>query len=95
MAIKGTNVLTLADWAKRIDGEGKVATQDIVELLAQTNDFLPDMMWKEGNLATGHRLVMRTGLPQVFWFIYNKGVPLSKSTTAQADEQTGKMKAWS
>jgi hypothetical protein len=93
MATLGANVLTLADWAKRLDPQGKVPT--IVELLSQTNQILDDMLWKEGNLPTGHRLTIRTGLPTVAWRLLNQGVQPSKSTTAQIDEQTGMLEAWS
>ena len=57
------NVLTLADWAKRLDPQGKVPT--IVELLAQSNPILDDVAYMEGNLPTGHRVTVRTGLPDV------------------------------
>jgi hypothetical protein len=87
------DALTLADWAKRLDPDGKVPT--IVELLSQTNEILDDMLWREGNLPTGHRTTIRTGLPAVYWRMLNQGVPGSKSTTAQIDEQSGMLEAWS
>src|SRR5262245_19735725 len=93
MAGLGANVLTLADWAKRLDPDGKVPV--IVELLAQTNEILLDMRWIEGNLPTGHRTTVRTGLPTVAWRLLNSGVTPSKSTTAQIDEQAGILEAWS
>ena len=93
MATLGTGALTLADWAKRLDPDGKVPT--IVELLAQTNEILTDMRWIEGNLPTGHRTTVRTGLPAVAWRLLNQGVSPSKSTTAQIDEQAGMLEAWS
>lgn len=93
MATLGTNVLTLADWAKRLDPDGKVPM--IVELLQQTNEVLMDMLWLEGNLPTGHRTTVRTGLPTVFWRLLNQGVQPSKSTTTQIDEATGMLEAWS
>lgn len=89
----GTGALTLADWAKRLDPDGKVPT--IVELLSQTNEILTDMRWIEGNLPTGHRTTVRTGLPSVAWRLLNQGVTPSKSTTAQIDEQCGMLEAWS
>ena len=89
----GTGALTLADWAKRLDPDGKVPT--IVELLSQTNAILEDMRWLEGNLPTGHRTTVRTGLPTVAWRLLNQGVTPSKSTTAQIDEQCGMLEAWS
>lgn len=93
MAVLGSNVATLADIAKRMDPDGKVA--NIVELLAQTNEMLPDMLWKEGNLPTGERTTVRTGLPTVAWRLLNQGVQPSKSTTAQIDESCGMLEAWS
>jgi hypothetical protein len=92
-ATVGTNVLTLADWAKRIDPDGKTA--DIVELLGQTNEIISDMLFKQGNLPTGDRATVRTGLPTVYWKIANAGVPTSKSTTQQITEQSGQLEAWS
>lgn len=91
----GSNVLTLVDWAKRLDPGGKGVISDIVEMLGQTNEILDDMLWKEGNLVTGERTTMRTGLPTVAWRIINQGVTPSKSTTAQIDEATGMLEAWS
>ena len=93
MAALGANVLTLADWAKRLDPDGKVPV--IVELLSQTNELLVDMGWKEGNLPTGHRTTVRTGLPTAAWRLLNQGVQPSKSTTAQIDEACGMLEAWS
>jgi hypothetical protein len=93
MATIGANVLTLADWAKRLDPDGKVPS--IVEMLSQTNEILTDMMWAEGNLPTGHRTTVRTGLPNAAWRLLNNGVQPSKSTTAQIDEACGILEAWS
>jgi hypothetical protein len=93
MATLGANVLTLADHAKRLDPDGKVPS--IVELLSQSNSILEDMLWMEGNLPTGHRTTVRTGLPTVAWRLLNQGVQPSKSTTAQVDEQCGMLEAWS
>jgi hypothetical protein len=93
MATLGSNVLTLTDWAKRLDPKGKI--QKTVELLSQTNEILKDMLYAEGNLPTGHRTSIRTGLPSVYWRLMNQGVAPSKSTTAQVDEQCGMLEAWS
>lgn len=88
-----SNCITLADWAKRLDPDGKVAA--IVELLNQRNEILTDMLWKQGNLPTGHRVTVRTGLPTVAWRLLNQGVTPSKGTTAQIDEACAMMEAWS
>lgn len=93
MSTLGSSVLTLADWAKRLDPDGKVPS--IVELLGQSNEILADMLWQEGNLPTGHRTTVRAGLPTVAWRLLNQGVTPSKSTTAQIDEACGMLEAWS
>jgi len=92
MATLATNALTLADWAKRRDPDDRVAT--IIELLAQSNPILEDMLWTEGNLPTGHRTTVRTGLPDVAWRKLNYGVPQSKSTTVQVDDTCGMLEAF-
>lgn len=83
---------TLLDWAKRLDPSGKTAA--IVELLNQSNEILDDALWSEGNLPTGNRTTVRTGLPTVYWRMINQGVAPSKSTTAQIDEGVGMLEAW-
>lgn len=83
--------LTLADWAKRTDPDGRVPV--VAELLSQSNEILEDCVWKEGNLPTGERVVIRTGLPTVYWRALNQGIPSSKSTTAQVDEACGILEA--
>jgi hypothetical protein len=88
----GTNVSTLADWATRVDPEGKIPV--IVELLAQKNEVIPDMHWQEGNLPTGHRIIQRTGLPTVMARSLNQGIPPSKSTTTQVDEATASLEGF-
>jgi hypothetical protein len=92
-ATLGGIALNLMDWAKRLDPDGKTST--IAELLNQTNDVLLDMMWIEGNLPTGHRTTVRTGLPTAVWRLLNGGVTPSKSTTAQLDEACGMLEAFS
>ena len=53
--------VTLTDFAKSIDPDGRLAA--VIELLNQNNQCLQDILWKEGNLPTGHRTTVRTGLP--------------------------------
>ena len=83
--------LTLADWAKRTDPDGRVAL--VAELLSQSNEILEDCVYKEGNLPTGDRVVIRTGLPTAYWRSLNQGIPNSKSSTAQVDEACGMLEA--
>jgi hypothetical protein len=93
MSVISGNVVSLADWVKRLDPDGKTAT--VIELLNQTNEVLQDMAWQEGNLPTGHRVTQRSGLPATAFRLLNKGVAPSKSTTVQIDEACGMLEAWS
>lgn len=91
MAQLSTSNLTLADWSKRTHPDGSIA--DVAELLSQTNEVLEDCVWKEGNLPTGDRVVIRTGLPVTYYRALNQGIPSSKSTTAQVDEACAMIEA--
>lgn len=93
MAIIGGTALTYADWAKRMDDDGKVAT--IINLLSQTNEILDDMLVVEGNLPTGHKTTVRTGLPSATWRLLNYGVIKTKSTTAQVTDNCGMLECYS
>lgn len=92
-AIIGGNALTYADWAKRLDDGGKIAT--IINLLSQTNDILDDMLVVESNGPTSHKTTVRTGLPQATWRMLNYGVPKTKSTTAQISDSLGMLEVYS
>ncbi len=93
MATLVSTLPTLIDVAKRTEPDGKIAA--VAELLSQTNEILLDAPFMEGNLPTGHRVTIRTGLPPVYWRALNRGVPKSKSTTAQVDEAVGILEAHS
>lgn len=92
MAVKGLTALTLADWGKRVDPNGKV--DKIIELLSQTNPILQDMPFVEGNLPTGHRTTIRSGLPSATWRLLNYGVQPSKSTTVQVTDSIGMLETY-
>ena len=92
MATIGSPALTLLDHAKRIDPDGKIA--QIAELISENNEILEDMPFMEGNLPTGHRSTVRTGLPDVTWRQLNYGVQPTKSTTKQVDDTVGMLEAF-
>lgn len=92
-ATVGSVALTYADWAKRLDDGYRIAR--IIELLSQTNEILDDMLVVEGNLPTGHKTTVRTGLPQATWRLLNSGVPNAKSTTAQIVDTVGNLETYS
>lgn len=83
---------TLLDITKRLDPNGKI--DQIAELLAQTNEVLDDMVWKEGNLPTGHRGTIRTGLPAPTWRKLYGGVQPGKSRTVQVTDACGMLEAY-
>ena len=91
MAGLAATLPTLVDVAKVTDPDGKIAA--VAEMLAQSNPVLLDMPWQEGNLATGHRVSVRTGLPTATWRLLNRGVANSKATAAQIDEGCGMLEA--
>lgn len=80
---------TLLDQIKRTDPRGGIAK--IIEALQQRNPILMDANVQEGNLPTGHRTVIRSGLPSVGWRRINEGTDPSKSTTEQVDETCGEL----
>lgn len=84
---------TFVDLARRLDPDGKIAL--IAEIMEQYNEILDDMLWKEGNLPTGEKTTIRTGLPVATWRKLNYGVQPSKSTTAQVTDACGMLEAYS
>jgi hypothetical protein len=87
MATLGTQYSTLLDVAKRTDPDGSPAV--IAEVLNQSNEAIQDMPWVEGNLPTGMRGTIRTGIPAGIWRKLYGGVPPSKTTTTQVDDTCG------
>ncbi|CAB4144326.1 major capsid protein [uncultured Caudovirales phage] len=92
MALLASTHPTLLDVTKRLDPQGKIDT--IAEILNQTNEILDDMVWLEGNLPTGHRTTIRTGLPTPTWRKLYGGVQPGKSTTVQVTDATGMLEAY-
>ncbi len=86
------NSPTLLDWKNSIDPDGSIAA--VIEILSQTNEVLADIPWMEGNLPTGHRTTIRTGLPTTTWRRMYGGVQPDKSERAQVDEGTGMLEAY-
>lgn len=93
MAALGVLNPTLMDLAKRMDPDQTIA--DIVEILNQQNEILDDMTWIEGNLPTGTRTTVRTGLPTPTWRKLYGGVNPAKSTTVQVTESCGMLEGYS
>lgn len=92
MAVLSANNPTLLDLATRQDPDGKIAA--VVELLNETNEILADMSWVEGNLPTGHKTTVRTGLPTPTWRKMYGGVQPTKSRTAQVVDNCGMLEMY-
>lgn len=92
MAALSTIWPTLRDVASRENPDGGIA--DIAELLNLSNIILDDMPFLEGNLPTGHRSTVRTGLPTPTWRKLYGGVQPAKSRTAQVTDSCGMLEAY-
>ena len=88
----GDNNPTLLDLATRSDAMGNIMT--VVEILNEVSEILDDMTWVEGNLPTGHKTTVRTGIPQPTWRKLYGGVQPTKSRTAQIIDTTGMLEAY-
>lgn len=92
MAALTANNPTLLDLAKRTDPDGRISS--IVEIMNAVNPVLDDLSFIEGNLQTGHRTTIRTGLPTPTWRKLYGGVQPTKSTTVQVTESCGMLEAY-
>lgn len=92
MSTLGSNLLTLADWAKMLGPDGRMSK--IIMMLAQKTGIQQVLPFMEGNLPTGHRAVVQTTLPSVTWRSLNGFVSGSKGVTAQTDFQCGNLEGF-
>jgi hypothetical protein len=92
MSTLSTTHPTLLDLAKRLDPDNKIA--NIVEILHQTNELIDDMVFIEGNLPTGHRTTVRSGIPAPTWRKLYGGVQPAKSRTVQVTDSCGMLEAY-
>lgn len=84
---------TLHDFLQALGPDDAVT--DLGELLSQTNQMYEDMTFVEGNLLTGHRFSIRTGLPEPTWRRLYQGVQPTKGTRAQVTASTGMLEDYS
>src|SRR4051812_19995117 len=75
---------TLINWTKGRDPDLKAA--DIIEILNQSNEIIPYMLWEEGNGPLMNRTTIRTVLPTVSTRQVGAGIPASTSRTVQVDD---------
>lgn len=93
MAILGTTALTMQDWAREQDPDGKSAR--IIDLLSQANSIIEDMLWIEGNLITGHKGTVNTSIPTPTARPFNVGVPNAKATSGIITADCGNFEFYS
>jgi len=83
---------TLLDLAKTLDPDGNTA--NIVEILNMTNEVLDDMSWQQGNLLTGNRTTIRSGIPTPTWRKLYGGVQPNKARNVQVTDGCGMLEAY-
>ncbi len=89
----GGELPNLVNVTKRMAPDGSIAK--IAELLTEVNPMIGDVPLVEGNLPTGHRTTVRTGIPAPTWRMLNYGVMPTKSQTAQVDDTIGMCEMYS
>jgi hypothetical protein len=92
MAALGNQYPTLLDVTNAMDPDGAISV--VAEILNQTNEILDDMVWVEGNLPTGHRTSVRTGIPRATWRKLYGYVQPAKSTRATVTDSTGMLEQY-
>lgn len=90
--ITGSGAVTLMDIQRRLGPDDKISA--LIEQMNKSNEILQDIRFMEGNLPTGHRTTVRTGLPTATWRLLNYGVQPSKSTTKQVTDSCGMLEAY-
>lgn len=80
--------MTLSDLKSRWEPENK-RVANILEVLKRQCELVADVPFIEGNLLTGHKAVVRIGLPTPTWRIFNQGVSATKSTTTPIEFPCG------
>jgi len=88
----GNELPNIVNVTKRMDPDGSIAA--IAELLAQSNPILEDVPIIEANLPTGHRVTVRSDIPEPTWRRLNYGVRPTKSKTAQVEDTIGMLEDW-
>ena len=84
---------TMLDLAKQMDPDGSVG--DVVEILSQQNDVLPDAVTLEGNLTTGNRTNIRTNVGSASWKKLYGYVSPDKGTQIQVTDSCGMLRRYS
>lgn len=94
MSLTAATNPTYIDLLKLLSPDGTI--MPVSEILNEVNDGILDYLsFMEGNLPTGHRHSIRTGLPTVSRGRINRGVASSKGDTAQVTDNCAELEAMS
>lgn len=93
MATVGTGNFTYAEWAARMDPDGKVS--DMVNLLSQHNAILEDAFAVECQTGTAFQYTQVVRLPTPSRRSYNQGVAATQAGVAKQTATTAEYSDWS
>lgn len=85
---------TILDAISRSNAAGKVEANAIAEILSTSSEILDDATFVQCNDGTGHKDIIRTGLPEPTWREMYGGVFSTKSETAPIRDATGQLEAY-
>ena len=93
MAVLPTENPNLLDVMAATNEDSSIAA--LAEILNETNEVLDDWTMMEGNLATGHRSSVRSGIPKPTWRQLYGFVQPTKSQRATVIDTCGMLEAFS
>lgn len=88
MATLGQRYIDMLDVLRTGGAQGETAAL-LINMLAQTNPILNDMIAMECNSGTRHKHGILTGLPDTAWGALYEGIQASKGHTQQVEDVTG------
>lgn len=89
MATIGADALTFRDMSSGLKGD-KTFDHEIVDIVAETNEMLDDIVWTQANDGSSDRTTIRTGLPEAVWHGFYEGIQASKGQKQQIVNTAGR-----
>lgn len=93
MSTLASSLPTLLDVNNATGPKGEYQTP--IEMLAQSNEVIPDVYWETGNLPMGHKTTVQLSLPTVSSRQINQGVSSGKGTTDQFIDSCAVLESYS
>lgn len=91
MAAVNASLPSILDVLKTKNPDGSMAK--VIDLMSMRRGIVPEAVFLEGNLDTGHQVTTRTGLPSPTWRRLNEGVLPGKVRNDQFTETCGMMES--